>query len=100
MLRRFDMDGDAKISFAEFEIGMRSTLVNFKSKGKQRPQSSGGYRKKRNLSRDMTALTPRKLSAQQRRRNLSRSSSSEMRIPRTKVTIDATSNRKKAVQQL
>lgn len=54
ILRRFDMDGDAKISFAEFELGMRSTLANFKGNGKKRPQSSGGYRKRRTLSRDMT----------------------------------------------
>lgn len=45
ILRRFDMDGDAKISFKEFETGMKSSLTAFgrnsqSSKQKlQRPKS-------------------------------------------------------------
>jgi hypothetical protein len=62
ILRRFDMDGDAKISYQEFELGMRSSLNNFSNKGKKRPQSSGGYKKKRYFSRDQSTATPRKLS--------------------------------------
>ena len=41
ILRRFDMDGDAKINFKEFELGMKSTLTIFGgAKKKQRPKSS------------------------------------------------------------
>lgn len=29
ILRRFDMDGDAKVSFKEFEIGFKSSLTVF-----------------------------------------------------------------------
>jgi hypothetical protein len=29
ILRRFDMDGDAKINYKEFEIGMKSNLTIF-----------------------------------------------------------------------
>ena len=37
ILRRFDMDGDAKINFKEFETGMKSSLTAFnKSGSKQR----------------------------------------------------------------
>lgn len=60
ILRRFDMDGDAKISFQEFELGMRSSINNYANKGKKRPRSSGGYKKKRNFSRDFSTATPRK----------------------------------------
>jgi Ca2+-binding EF-hand superfamily protein len=34
ILRRFDMDGDAKISFKEFELGMRSSIGKIGGKGK------------------------------------------------------------------
>lgn len=41
------MDGDAKISFAEFELGMKSSITAFaKSKG-MRPKSSTGVKTKR-----------------------------------------------------
>ena len=41
ILRRFDMDGDAKINMAEFTLGMKSSLTLFAKKGgKQRPKSS------------------------------------------------------------
>ena len=41
ILRRFDMDGDAKINFKEFEMGMKSTLTVFgEPKKKKRPKSS------------------------------------------------------------
>jgi Ca2+-binding EF-hand superfamily protein len=30
ILRRFDMDGDAKINYKEFQMGMKSTLTVFK----------------------------------------------------------------------
>jgi hypothetical protein len=59
ILRRFDMDGDAKISFKEFELGMRSSMSNFTAKGK-RPNSTIGYKKKRSMSRDINMATPRK----------------------------------------
>ena len=39
ILRRFDMDGDAKINFAEFALGMKSSLTVYAKKGK-RPKSS------------------------------------------------------------
>jgi len=39
ILRRFDMDGDAKINMAEFTLGMKSSLKIFASKTK-RPNSS------------------------------------------------------------
>ena len=44
ILRRFDMDGDAKINMAEFSLGMKSSLTVFTKKGK-RPKSSAmsGY---------------------------------------------------------
>lgn len=42
ILRRFDMDGDAKINMSEFALGMKSSLTIFAKKGgKQRPKSSG-----------------------------------------------------------
>jgi hypothetical protein len=41
ILRRFDMDGDAKINMSEFALGMKSSLTIFaKKSGKQRPRSS------------------------------------------------------------
>ena len=44
ILRRFDMDGDAKINLKEFQIGMKSSLSIFGNrKGTKRPKSSGGY---------------------------------------------------------
>ena len=47
ILRRFDMDGDAKINLAEFTLGMKSSLTVFAKKGK-RPSSStiSGYQSK------------------------------------------------------
>ena len=44
ILRRFDMDGDAKINMAEFTLGMKSSLTVFAKKSK-RPKSSAisGY---------------------------------------------------------
>ena len=44
ILRRFDMDGDAKIDLKEFTAGMKSSLSIFPKKPK-RPKSSmiGGY---------------------------------------------------------
>jgi hypothetical protein len=39
ILRRYDMDGDAKINFKEFEIGLKSSLTVFKSARKSRPKS-------------------------------------------------------------
>ena len=43
ILRRFDMDGDAKINMAEFAVGMKSSLTVFAKKGGKRPKSGGGY---------------------------------------------------------
>lgn len=41
ILRRFDMDGDAKINMAEFALGMKSSLTVFAKKGaSKRPRSS------------------------------------------------------------
>ena len=47
ILRRFDMDGDAKINLSEFTLGMKSSLTVFAKKGK-RPRSSAinGYSSK------------------------------------------------------
>lgn len=48
ILRRFDMDGDAKINFKEFELGIKSQLTVFGGKCSKtkklkadRPKSSG-----------------------------------------------------------
>lgn len=44
ILRRFDMDGDAKINMAEFALGIKSNLTTFAKKGGKRPKSSAiGY---------------------------------------------------------
>jgi Ca2+-binding EF-hand superfamily protein len=43
ILRRYDVDGDAKINFKEFELGIRSSLTIFGPTKKKRPQSSGIY---------------------------------------------------------
>ena len=43
ILRRFDMDGDAKINMSEFAMGMKSSLSVFSKKGGKRPKSSSGY---------------------------------------------------------
>lgn len=43
ILRRFDMDGDAKINYKEFEMGFKSGLTVF-SKEKNRPKSSGVFK--------------------------------------------------------
>ena len=40
ILRRFDMDGDAKINFKEFELGMKSSTHIFNNDKKRRPKSS------------------------------------------------------------
>jgi Ca2+-binding EF-hand superfamily protein len=56
ILRRFDMDGDAKINFKEFQEGMKSNLTAFGKGGshekKRRPLSSAvvGRRKTANLT--------------------------------------------------
>ena len=51
ILRRFDMDGDAKINYKEFEIGIKSRLTTYGGKcdkvrrqtaKKERPKSNGG----------------------------------------------------------
>lgn len=39
-MRRFDMDGDAKINMAEFALGMKSNLTTFAKKGGKRPKTS------------------------------------------------------------
>ena len=39
ILRRFDMDGDAKINMTEFSLGMKSSLTIYAKKMK-RPKSS------------------------------------------------------------
>lgn len=45
ILRRFDMDGDAKINMSEFALGMKSSLTIFakKSAGGKRPRSGVIY---------------------------------------------------------
>ena len=40
ILRRFDMDGDAKINLAEFALGMKSSLTVFAKKSSKRPKST------------------------------------------------------------
>ena len=35
ILRRFDVDGDAKINFKEFELGLRSSLTTFGTQAKK-----------------------------------------------------------------
>jgi len=35
ILRRYDVDGDAKINFKEFELGMRSSLTTFGAQTKK-----------------------------------------------------------------
>jgi hypothetical protein len=91
ILRRFDMDGDAKISFKEFELGMRSSMSNFTAKGK-RPNSTIGYKKKRSMSRDINMATPRKNS-------INRSnSSSELKVMKNRRISDSASTcRRKAI---
>ena len=70
VLRRYDIDGDAKINFKEFELGLRSSLTTFGPKTnqkKKRPQSSGIYHgmpakltRSRSLSQISAGKTPRK----------------------------------------
>ena len=55
ILRRFDMDGDAKINLAEFALGMKSSLTVFTKKAK-RPKSS-------NYSKMVTTGSAAKLGA-------------------------------------
>ena len=45
ILRRFDMDGDAKINMAEFTLGMKSSLTVFAKKTAKRPKSSSVFGK-------------------------------------------------------
>ena len=48
ILRRFDMDGDAKINFAEFEVGMKSSLTAYAAPAKaKRPKSALALAKSR-----------------------------------------------------
>lgn len=48
ILRRFDMDGDAKINFKEFELGIKSSLNAFdKTPVKKRPRSGVTYNSKK-----------------------------------------------------
>ena len=54
ILRRFDMDGDAKINLAEFALGMKSSLTVFAKKTSKRPKSS-------NYSRLVTTSSASKL---------------------------------------
>ena len=71
------MDGDAKISFAEFELGMKSSLNSFTSGKAKRPKSTTGMKmKKRNLSREMATVTPRKNGSV----SLHRSASSDFKL--------------------
>ena len=56
ILRRFDMDGDAKINLAEFALGMKSSLTVFAKKTSKRPKSS-------NYSRLVTTSSASKLGA-------------------------------------
>lgn len=42
VLRRFDMDGDAKVNFKEFELGIKSSLTLF-GPNKKRPKSGTGH---------------------------------------------------------
>lgn len=71
------MDGDAKISFAEFELGMKSSLTTFASGKAKRPRSTTGVKtKKRNLSREMATVTPRKNGSV----SLHRSASSDIKL--------------------
>ena len=66
ILRRYDIDGDAKINFKEFELGLRSSLTTFGPvKNKHRPRSSGIYASiptKLTRSRSLSNMTktPRK----------------------------------------
>ena len=54
IIRRFDMDGDAKIDLSEFELGMKSSLFIYTKAGK-RPKSSNaivGYKNKKQLAKN------------------------------------------------
>lgn len=68
VLRRYDIDGDAKINFKEFELGLRSTLTTFgpKAGNKKRPKSSAIYQsmpgkltRSRSLSNISAGKTPK-----------------------------------------
>ena len=53
IIRRFDMDGDAKIDLSEFELGMKSSLFIYTKAGK-RPKSSNailGYKNRKNIAK-------------------------------------------------
>lgn len=94
------MDGDAKISFAEFELGMKSSLNAFASGKAKRPKSTTGMKlKKRNLSREMATVTPRKNGSVSLHRSASSdiklSSKSQSRQPRP--IESASTNKRKAL---
>ena len=60
ILRRFDMDGDAKINMAEFTLGMKSSLTVFAKKGAgKRPRSSA------TISKLVTSSSAHKLGLKQ-----------------------------------
>jgi len=67
ILRRYDIDGDAKINYKEFELGLRSSLTTFGPvEKKKRPKSSTIYSsipskltRSRSLS-NISGKTPRK----------------------------------------
>lgn len=46
ILRRFDMDGDAKISMSEFALGMKSSLTVYAKKGRRPKSGIMGYTNK------------------------------------------------------
>lgn len=112
ILRRFDMDGDAKISFQEFEYGMRSSLGN--SNGKltlkqlsfknKRANSATGLKKKRSLSRDVTPDTQWKAYGQMTKsmgKAVGRNSNSEVKLTKArKKSASAVANRRRAMDQL
>ena len=82
ILRRFDMDGDAKINFKEFETGMKSTLTIYGGKTKRTKSSQRINNTASKVSLFKTAsshmqkpsmATPRARSANQRPRKTSKS---------------------------
>lgn len=46
-MRRFDLDGDAKINYEEFQTGMKSGLVTFGNKKLCRPKSGSAVARSR-----------------------------------------------------
>jgi Ca2+-binding EF-hand superfamily protein len=55
ILRRFDMDGDAKINYKEFEIGFKSGLSTFGPNGKKKCRPKSGTTINRVKGRIQTA---------------------------------------------